>query len=89
MNFCVHGSCKQIAKLNSNYLILSFLQIQHKRTALLQTPVVEEMLNHKWKTFVIPIFMINIFIHILFVALFTAVVLVGPFPQSNTCNGIA
>ena len=64
------------------------MQIQHKRTALLQTPIVEEMLNHKWKTFVIPIFMINIFMHILFVALFTAIVLVGPFPQSNTCNGI-
>lgn len=67
----------------------SILQIQHKRTALLQTPVVAEMLNHKWKTFVLPVFMGNILLRILFVALFTAVVLVGPFPQSDMCNGKA
>ena len=62
-------------------------KVQHKRTALLQTPVVQEMWHHKWRTFGQPVFVINISLYISFLALLTAAVLAGPFPQDEMCNG--
>ena len=63
------------------------LQVKHKRTALLQSPVVQEMWHHKWRTFGQPVFIINISFYISFLALLTTAVLAGPLPQDEMCNG--
>ena len=51
------------------------------------SPVVEEMRKRKWKRFGLPAFICNLIVYSLFLILFTAVVLVTPFPQSDMCSG--
>ena len=61
--------------------------MKYKRTALLQSPVVEEMIIRKWRTFGLPVFGFSFLLYSLFLLLLTAVILVGPFPQGAMCNG--
>ena len=63
------------------------MQVKYKRTALLQSPVVEEMMTWKWRTFGLPVFIFSFLLYSLFLFLLTAVILVGPFPQGEMCSG--
>ena len=54
---------------------------------MLQSPVVEEMMTWKWRTFGLPVFIFSFLLYSLFLFLLTAVILVGPFPQGEMCSG--
>jgi len=45
------------------------------------------MRNRKWNTFGLRVFILNILLYWVFVAMLTAVVLVVPLPQGEKCNG--
>ena len=61
--------------------------MKQKNTDLLKHPVVSELLKHKWKSYGLPVFVIDFMLHVIFICLLTVIVWITPLPQRAECQG--
>lgn len=50
-------------------------------------PVVGSLLHYKWMTFGAPSFFVNLIFYVVFLALFTSLVILTPLPNGPVCRG--
>ena len=61
------------------------LKVEHERIELLQHPLVNELLNHKWNKIVMPSISLQLISYIMFLGLFTSYILLLPNPRGDIC----
>ena len=61
------------------------VQVQNKRTELLNHPLVTTFIAYKWKR-AWPLYLANVLFYLVFLSFFTAYALVVPNPQSELCE---
>ena len=58
--------------------------MDHKRTNLLEHPLVAELLNYKWWIFGYPSFIFQLSVFVFFLAILTAFALLLPLPEDDS-----
>ena len=62
------------------------MQVQYKRLDLLNHPVIRSLVHHKWFTFGLWGYLLNLLVYVIFVVILTSFALIVPNPQSATCT---
>ena len=67
-------------------IIAIMMQVESQRLELLSHPIVTKLLDHKWKSFGLPFYLVNMGTYLIFLACLTAFALVSPTPNSDDCK---